>query len=377
MFNTTLNTTERPWDGWLLLIVCALVGIGIVMIYSASGITATWLTGDSAFFLKRQLIYLAGGLLFLIFGLKVDYHWYRRTAWPIFAGTILVLAAVLFVGTDVNGARRWIRLGFFNVQPAEIAKVTLVFVLAYSMTKKNDLMKTFSVGILPHIILIGCVVGLLLKQPDFGSSAIIVILTGVMLLVAGTRMIYLIGGAIVGGLGASPHLLGRLSHEANHGFPRPLGNAEQRRVSAHAQPHQHRIGGRRRAWARARTRKTRLRPRATHRLYRYGDTRRTRIFRRHCAVYSLLSFCCTRFPHRLPGSRFIRPIRRLWNYVRHYAPSATQSRRHYGAFADKRSHLAICIVWWFVARHVHVCDGRLAQHFQMRRRYLGNSKNSR
>ena len=203
MFNTTLNTTERPWDGWLLLIVCALVGIGIVMIYSASGITATWLTGDSAFFLKRQLIYLAGGLLFLIFGLKVDYHWYRRTAWPIFAGTILVLAAVLFVGTDVNGARRWIRLGFFNVQPAEIAKVTLVFVLAYSMTKKNDLMKTFSVGILPHIILIGCVVGLLLKQPDFGSSAIIVILTGVMLLVAGTRMIYLIGGAIVGGLGAS------------------------------------------------------------------------------------------------------------------------------------------------------------------------------
>lgn len=70
MFNTTLNTTERPWDGWLLLIVCALVGIGIVMIYSASGITATWLTGDSAFFLKRQLIYLAGGLLFLILDSK-------------------------------------------------------------------------------------------------------------------------------------------------------------------------------------------------------------------------------------------------------------------------------------------------------------------
>mgnify|MGYP000349248342 CR=1 FL=1 len=94
MFNTTLNTTERPWDGWLLLIVCALVGIGIVMIYSASGITATWLTGDSAFFLKRQLIYLAGGLLFLIFGLKVDYPSMRSASiWPQFFSTRRVCLA--------------------------------------------------------------------------------------------------------------------------------------------------------------------------------------------------------------------------------------------------------------------------------------------
>lgn len=203
MFNSTLNANERPWDGWLLLVVCALLGIGVVMIYSASGITATWLAGDSAFFLKRQLIYVGVGLAALIAGMKVDYRWYRRLAWPIFGVTIALLILVLIAGTEVNGARRWIRLPFGNIQPAEIAKITLVFVLAYSMTKKSDLMKTFSVGIVPHVILIGFVIALLLKQPDFGSSAIIALLTGMMLLFAGTRVLFLVSGAAIGVFGAA------------------------------------------------------------------------------------------------------------------------------------------------------------------------------
>lgn len=203
MFNSTLNANERPWDGWLLLVVCALLGIGVVMIYSASGITATWLAGDSAFFLKRQLIYVGVGLAALIVGMKVDYRWYRRLAWPIFGVTIALLILVLIAGTEVNGARRWIRLPFGNIQPAEIAKITLVFVLAYSMTKKSDLMKTFSVGIVPHVILIGFVIALLLKQPDFGSSAIIALLTGMMLLFAGTRALFLVSGAAIGVFGAA------------------------------------------------------------------------------------------------------------------------------------------------------------------------------
>lgn len=202
MSSPMLNSTERPWDGWLLLIVCALLGIGVVMIYSASGITATWLTGDSMFYLKRQLIYMAVGLGFLIAGLKIDYRVYQRLAWPIFGGTVLLLILVLAIGTEVNGAQRWIRLGAFNIQPAEIAKITLVFVLAYSMTKKNELMKTFVIGVLPHILLIGFVVLLLLKQPDFGSSVIIVMMTGAMLAFSGMRMIYTISGLLLcGGAG--------------------------------------------------------------------------------------------------------------------------------------------------------------------------------
>ena len=86
-----LNNTERPWDGWLLVIVCALLGLGVVMIYSASGITASWQFHDATFFMKRQIIYVMIGFALLIIGLKLDYHWYQRLAYPILICTILFL----------------------------------------------------------------------------------------------------------------------------------------------------------------------------------------------------------------------------------------------------------------------------------------------
>lgn len=197
--NPINDTSERPWDGWLLVIVCALIGIGAVMIFSASGITASWQFGDSLFYLKRQLIYVAIGFVLLITGLKVDYRWFKRLAYPILFGTIALLFLVLVAGTEVNGSRRWIRLAFFNIQPAEIAKISIAFVFAYSMAKKHDKIKTFSIGILPHLLLVGFIVGLLMLQPDFGSSVMITTLMGAMLFYAGTRMLYVIAGVVICG----------------------------------------------------------------------------------------------------------------------------------------------------------------------------------
>lgn len=196
-----LNTTERPWDGWLLVTVCALLGLGVVMIYSASGITAAWNFNDSMFFLKRQLIYVVIGFALLIAALKLDYHWYQRLVYPILIGVILLLMLVLVAGTEVNGSRRWIRLASFNVQPAEVAKIAMTFVLAYSMAKKQDKIKSFLIGVLPHLLVVGIVIMLLLKQPDFGSSVLITTLMGAMLFFAGTKIIYIIGGIAIAGLG--------------------------------------------------------------------------------------------------------------------------------------------------------------------------------
>ena len=196
-----LNTTERPWDGWLLVIVCALLGLGVVMIYSASGITAAWNFNDSMFFLKRQLIYVVIGFGLLIMALKVDYHWYQRLVYPILIGVLILLALVLVAGTEVNGSRRWIRLASFNIQPAEVAKIAMAFVLAYSMAKKQDKIKTFLIGVLPHLLVVGIVIFLLLLQPDFGSSVLITTLMGAMLFFAGTKLIYIIGGIAIAGLG--------------------------------------------------------------------------------------------------------------------------------------------------------------------------------
>jgi cell division protein FtsW len=117
-------------------------------------------------------------------------------------GTIGLLALVLVAGTEVNSARRWIRLASFNIQPAEIAKISIAFVLAYSMAKKHDKIKSFTIGVLPHLLLIGFIIGLLMLQPDFGSSVLITTLMGAMLFFAGTRLIYIITGiaiCVVGG----------------------------------------------------------------------------------------------------------------------------------------------------------------------------------
>jgi len=193
---------ERPWDGWLLVAVCGLLGIGVVMVYSASGITAAWQYDDAAFFLKRQVIYLTLGFVLLGVGLKIDYRWYYRMVYPILLASIALLLLVIFIGTNVGGATRWIRLGSFNVQPAEIAKVTMTFVLAYSMSKKQDQIKSFSVGFVPHVLLVFFVIGLLLLQPDFGTSVLLMCLMGAMLVFAGTRLSYILGGVVIGGAGA-------------------------------------------------------------------------------------------------------------------------------------------------------------------------------
>ena len=200
----TLNTTERPWDGWLLVIVCALIGLGVVMIYSASGIEADWELGNSLYYLHRQLIYVVIGIVLLVLGLKLDYRWYQRLAYPILFGTIGLLLLVLVAGTEVNEAKRWIRLGgLFNIQPAEVAKISMAMFLAYSMAKKQDQIKSFTIGVLPHLLLIAIIVGLLMLQPDFGSSVLITTLMGAMLFFAGTRLIYIICGvALCVALGA-------------------------------------------------------------------------------------------------------------------------------------------------------------------------------
>ncbi len=191
---------ERPWDGWLLLSVCSLVAIGVVMVYSASAITSLWTYQDEFHYFTRQLIYVFIGLVFLIIGFKVDYRLYQRFAYPILFFTILALGAVLGVGTVVNNARRWIRLGGFNIQPAEIAKVTMAFYFAYSMTKKKEKMKTFLIGIVPHVMILGFVGVLLMLEPDLGTCLLLAALMGAMMIFSGSSIPILFGGlGVVGG----------------------------------------------------------------------------------------------------------------------------------------------------------------------------------
>lgn len=198
--------TEQPWDGWLLVIVCGLLGLGLVMIFSASAVTASWEFGDPAFYLKRQILFLCAGFALLYAGLQIDYRWYQRSAYPILAITVFLLVVVAVYGRTVGGATRWIALGPFNFQPGEWTKIAVVMVLAYSVAKKGEKVKSFAVGLLPHLAVVGAVVGLLMLQPDFGTSVICLTLMFATLFVAGTRLSWILL-AVIGAGGAAWHLI--------------------------------------------------------------------------------------------------------------------------------------------------------------------------
>ena len=113
------------------------------------------------------------------------------------------MLSVVGFGHTGGGAARWLRLGPIHVQPSEVAKLALVLWLAYSLAKKRERMKSFSIGILPHFFMAGLLMLLCLKQPDFGGAVVLLFLTFTLLFVAGARLGYLLGAALVGVLFAA------------------------------------------------------------------------------------------------------------------------------------------------------------------------------
>ena len=187
-------------DPLLFSIVLALVGLGLVMVYSSSAVLAQQKMGDSRYFLVRDLVWVLLGLVGMAVTMRIDYSLYRRLAYPILGVATLLLSAVLVVGSRVNGARRWFHLGPLSFQPAELAKVALIVFLAHILAKKADKVRSFLLGFLPPLLVCGLFSGLLLKQPDLGTAMIVGGTTITMLFVAGTRFSFL----AIAGLGALP-----------------------------------------------------------------------------------------------------------------------------------------------------------------------------
>jgi cell division protein FtsW len=106
---------------------------------------------------------------------------------------------VVGLGHSGGGATRWLSVGPVHIQPAEMAKLALVTWLAYSLAKKAEKVKTFTVGFLPHLIVAGVFMFLCMKQPDFGSAVVLLLLTFTMLFVAGAKVGYILGASIFGG----------------------------------------------------------------------------------------------------------------------------------------------------------------------------------
>lgn len=194
------NASKKPVDVVLAALIVGLIGFGVVMVYSASAVQATLHYHDPQFFLKRQAAYGAVGLaLFFVIGM-IDYHRLYKLTYPVLGGVgLLLLACVVGLGHSGGGATRWLSIGPVHVQPAEMAKLAITAWLAYSLAKKAEKVKTFTVGFLPHLIVAGIFMFLCMKQPDFGSAIVLLLLTFTMLFVAGAKVGYILGAGILGG----------------------------------------------------------------------------------------------------------------------------------------------------------------------------------
>ena len=191
--------THTGYDLMLLSVIVALLGIGLAMVYSASGIKALDAQDDPRYFLIQQSAWVAIGLAAMFVVARVDYHRYRRLALPGLAIAILLLAVVLVpgVGTRVGGASRWLRISSFaGLQPAELAKLALVVYLAFWLAAKRELVGRWSVTV-PFVALLSIVAALVIAEPDLGTAIVVVAIGLAMYFVAGARIIEF---AALGGL---------------------------------------------------------------------------------------------------------------------------------------------------------------------------------
>ena len=185
--------THKYYDQLLLLIVVILVGIGIVMVYSSSSISAATRFGDGIHFLKRQSCFALIGLLFMLLVMNIRYQALKRLVYPIIITSLLLLILVLIpgIGTSIGGSSRWFRIGPLSFQPSEFAKLALIIFLAYSLAKKEKKIKSFSIGFLPHLIVTIVMCGLVLLQPDFGTAVTLLFLFFILMFAAGSKIRYL------------------------------------------------------------------------------------------------------------------------------------------------------------------------------------------
>ena len=185
-------------DAVLTAAVVSLVCFGVVMVYSASAVLAYNRFDDGQHYLVRQAAYALIGIVSMVVLARVDYHHLRPLTYPILIGALGLLCITAFgFGKSVGGASRWIEVGPVHVQPAEIAKVAMICWLSYSLSKKRERIKSFTVGFLPHVLAALFVMLLCLKQPDFGSAVMIGLLTFVLLFTAGARLGYILGAILL------------------------------------------------------------------------------------------------------------------------------------------------------------------------------------
>ncbi len=203
----TKDKTKRAgMDISFLALVMILLSVGVTMVLSASfarayydpgGVTG----GKPAYYFVRQLVFAAAGVAAMLLCSRLPLGFYKRFSMPLLAAAVLLLALVPLIGTEANGAKRWIGLGAFTVQPSEIAKIAVILSFSSMICARRGRMRSFRHGILPFAAVLAAIVGLLVLEPHFSASVIIVAIGGAMLFLGGARLVWFIAAGTAAGGG--------------------------------------------------------------------------------------------------------------------------------------------------------------------------------
>jgi len=180
----------RPWQ-FIIYIVVALLGFSIVAVYSTD--KTTFVLNGNGYQFTRHLLWMVIGMAVLFSMSVVDYHHLQKLSWPVFIISLILLLLVLIpgIGTVMNGARRWIRINnFIGIQPSELAKVSAIIFISYYVANNHKVMASFKKGFLIPLSIVTMMSGLILMEPDFGTAAFIIILSVILLIAGGMRIIF-------------------------------------------------------------------------------------------------------------------------------------------------------------------------------------------
>ena len=210
------------FDGTFFILVMILLAAGVIMVLSSSFARAYYdpgniTGGNAAFYFVRQLLFAVLGTIVMLAASKLPMGFYRRYAWHFMAVTLLLLMLVPIIGVKANGSRRWLGIGGLTLQPSELAKIGVILCFSSLICRMRGKMGTFKYGIVPFAVILGAVVGLLILEPHFSASIIIIAVGGVMMFLGGVRLGWFIGAgtAAAAGIGILlmlfPYASGRIN----------------------------------------------------------------------------------------------------------------------------------------------------------------------
>lgn len=204
---TAQTRTKRGTpDFQLLILTLLLVGFGLVMVFSSSSsiaIASESFKNDALYFTKKQLMWAMIGLVGMFFAMNIRFNKYKKLYAPFFLFTTALLLLVLVTGKVLNGAKSWIHLFGFSLQPAEFAKIAIILYLSALITKKGERFRDFKTGYFPVLFIVGFIAGLIMLQPDFGTCFILVSTCGLVIYAGGANMKHIMGSILLVALGGA------------------------------------------------------------------------------------------------------------------------------------------------------------------------------